>query len=110
MAKLSDKWEGNSFQGVTITTTPGTLKELFPGGDEGPGGDGKTQINYSLETEDGEFFMLYDWKYYRTHNDNDVLEFNIAARKHSTALQAKEELEEMIEDLDSTGLHYTGRS
>ena len=63
--KRSNNTGGTSFHGVTLTTTPQQLIDALgePQYFSNDGSD-KTNMDYSLETEDEIAFTIYDWKEY----------------------------------------------
>ena len=97
MVKKTDKsTNGTSFHGITIKTTLGRLRAAF--GDpqsENNDGLGKTNIDYQLETPDGDVFTVYDWKRYRAIGEDELLDFHIGAHSDKIAFQAKQELHRM---------------
>ena len=97
MIKKSDKSaDGTSFHNITIKTTLGRLRAAF--GDpefENNNGQDKTNIDYILETSNGDVFTVYDWKFYRPIKEDEILDFNIGAHTAQIAFQAKNEMHGM---------------
>ena len=87
---------GTSFHGITIKTTLGRLRAAF-GDPQWGNNDGKdkTNIDYVLETSDGDVFTVYDWKMYRPIENLEVVNFHIGAHKTHIAFQAKQEMHKM---------------
>jgi len=88
---------GTSFYGVVFSTTPQKLIDLFPNSfySQNDGSD-KTNFDFTLETESGDVFTIYDWKYYRALSMNDFIEWNIGGFNEQTCLQGKEEVVELL--------------
>jgi len=98
MAKDTKKSSGGtSFHGTTIRTTAGKLKKLFPNSYYAQNdGEDKTNYDFTLETEDGDVFTIYDWKEYRPINDNETIEFHIGGNSSTVTVKAKNELIQML--------------
>ena len=94
--KTEQSTDGTSFHSITIKTTLGRLRAAF--GDtqcENNYGEDKSNIDYSLETSDGDVFTVYDWKHYRPIGEDEVLDFHIGAYTNHIAFQAKQEMHKM---------------
>lgn len=90
MATLSQKEiSGTSFHGVTLLATPGELKKLF--GEPQCSGD-KNYMEWGCETDNGQFFTIYDWKLHREPEDNEVVKFHIGSVLPSVGFLAKAEI------------------
>lgn len=98
MAKPTEKSPNNtSFFGEHIQTTPNKLMKLFPDSYvfENSGED-KTNIEFTLETDDGDVFTIYDWKYYRPLSMNETVDFHIGGLSENVTRTAKQELIKML--------------
>ena len=75
--KRSSKTEGTSFYNTTLNATPQELINAL-GKPEYFSNDGsdKTNMDYSLETEDEIAFTIYDWKEYRPLQMDETIEFH----------------------------------
>jgi len=94
--KTEQSTDGTSFHNITIKTTLGRLRAAF--GDpqcENNYGEDKSNIDYSLETSDGDVFTVYDWKHYRPIGEDEVVNFHIGAYTNHIAFQAKQEMHKM---------------
>jgi hypothetical protein len=94
--KTEQSTTGTSFHDITIETTLGRLRAAF--GDpqfENNDGKDKSNIDYCLETSDGDVFTVYDWKHYRPIGEDEVLRFHIGAYSNHIAFQAKQEMHQM---------------
>ena len=94
--KTEQSANGTSFHSITIKTTLGRLRAAFgdPQGDYNDGSD-KSNIDYVLETSNGDVFTVYDWKKYRPIGEDEVLDFHIGAYTNHIAFQAKQEMHKM---------------
>ena len=94
--KTEQSADGTSFHGITIETTLGRLRAAF--GDpqwEYNDGEDKSNIDYTLETSNGDVFTVYDWKEYRPIGEDEVLDFHIGAYTNHIAFEAKQEMHKM---------------
>ena len=95
MAKRSNKnADGTSFHGVTIRTTASKLNHTF--GVSNSGDSGKVNWDWTLETEDGTIFTVYDWKEGHV-NEDTVIDFHIGANNFMDSIKAQEELQQDLE-------------
>jgi len=97
MAKHTEKsGSGTSFHSVVFSATPQQLVDLFiPSNEQNDGGD-KTNFDFTLETENGDVFTIYDWKEYRPLEMNEIIEWHIGGRNQETCLQGKAEVLELL--------------
>ena len=95
--KRSNNTSGTSFYGVTLTVTPQQLIDAL-GEPEYFSNDGsdKTNMDYSLETEDEIAFTIYDWKEYRPLQMDEKIEFHIGGFSYSQCVYAKNEVLRLI--------------
>lgn len=86
-----------SYHGYDIETTAEKLIALFPDSYflENTGED-KTNIDFSLETEDGNVFTVYDWKMFRPISMTETIHFHIGSHSPAISAQAKNELETIL--------------
>lgn len=98
MAKQTNQSpNGTSFFDITIMATPAQLKEAFPESWYGDNdGSDKTNYDFTLETESGKVFTIYDWKYYRPLNDNEMVEWHIGGHDAMTTIEAAGEVAEIL--------------
>ena len=85
---------GTSFHGVTFKATPKQLTDLFPNSYE-KNGD-KTNYDFTLETESGKVFTIYDWKEYRRLRMDEVVEWHVGAHDMITSVEGRDEVVEML--------------
>jgi len=98
MAKHTEKSaSGTSFYGVVFSATPQQLIDLFPNSfySHNDGSD-KSNFDFTLETESGDVFTIYDWKEYRPLEMNEKIEWHIGGFNEQTCLQAKAEMLELL--------------
>jgi hypothetical protein len=98
MAKHTIQSGGStSFHSVVFSATPQQLVDLFPDSfnEQNDGGD-KVNFDFTLETENGDVFTIYDWKEYRPLKMNENIEWHIGGRNQETCLQGKAEVLELL--------------
>lgn len=85
---------GTSYHNVDFQATLSELKGKFPYSyEENNDVRDKTNFDFTLETESGKVFTLYDWKYYRPIKENEIIDWHIGAQDQATSLEALEELQ-----------------
>lgn len=97
MKKTFKEIGGTSFYETTINCSVATLRKVL-GEPEYNRNDGEDKINFewTMETNDGDVFTVYDWKEYRSLNESDMIEWHIGGYNRTTTEQAKSEIREAI--------------
>ena len=97
MKATSKEIDGTSFHETTIKCSVATLRKVLGEPDYEPN-DGEDKINFEwvMETNDGDVFTVYDWKEYRSLNENEMIEWHIGGRNKKSTEQAKSEIREAI--------------
>lgn len=69
---------GTSFFGDVFQAKVSDLRTILglPKFEHNDGQD-KTNIDWTMETESGEVFTVYDWKYYRPLEEEEMVEWHI---------------------------------
>ena len=69
---------GTGFFGDVFQATPSDLRTILgqPKFEHNDGQD-KTNLDWTMETESGEVFTVYDWKYYRPLNEEEIVQWHI---------------------------------
>ena len=91
--KTYQSTDGTSFHGVTIRASVEQLTKAF--GDPtivDNTGDDKVNYEWDMETDEGEVFAIYDWKYYRPLRSDEIVTWNIGAMSKSVSNDAEREL------------------
>jgi len=94
MAKKTYKsTDGTSFHGVTIRASVEQLSKAFgdPSMDSNWGED-KVNFEWEMETDEGEVFTIYDWKYYRPLRSDEIVTWNIGSKSKSVSWDAEREI------------------
>lgn len=97
MKTTTKEVEGTSFHDTVINCSVSTLRKVLgePAYDNNDGED-KTNFEWFMETNDGDVFTVYDWKEYRSINENEIIEWHIGGHKSEVTEQAKREIREAI--------------
>jgi hypothetical protein len=97
MKATSKEVDGTSFHETTIKCSLATLRKVL-GEPEYEPNDGEDKVNFEwvLETDNGDVFTVYDWKEYRSLNENEMIEWHIGGFDKPTTEQAKREIREAI--------------
>lgn len=65
-------------------------------------GQDKTNLDWTMETESGGIFTVYDWKYYRPLEEDELVEWHIGGHSGSVTDQALNEIAGALNELDKT--------
>lgn len=103
MKKTTKKIIGAVFFGTKITTSVEKLAEInvYPTYTYNTG-TYKVNFEFVLETDNGEPFIIYDWKYYRPIKEGEIIEFNIGGFSKESTERAKKEL---IDEFNKKGYY-----
>ena len=91
--KTYQSTDGTSFHGVTIRASVDRLTKVF--GDPtivDNTGDDKVNYEWDMETDEGEVFCIYDWKYYRPLRSDEIVTWNIGSKSKSVSWDAEREI------------------
>lgn len=97
MKSTTKSASGTSFHNTTFEATPSQLLEIL-GEPESMNNDGtdKTNFDWTLETETGDVFTVYDWKYYIPLNMDTVYEWNIGGKSKFITEMALDEIKQIL--------------
>ena len=99
--KQTDKSaNGTSFHDTTFTATVADLRKILgePQCEQNDGRD-KCNFDWTMETEDGTIFTVYDWKYYRELEEDEEVEWHIGGHSEADTEKALNEIEEALNSL-----------
>ena len=88
---------GTSFHDSVINCSLSTLKKVLgePSYDANDGQD-KVNFDWDMETSNGDVFTVYDWKEYRSLNENEMIEWHIGGTDRTVTEQAAREIRNAI--------------
>ena len=55
----------------------------------------KVQNEWTCETDSGDVFTIYDWKEYRSYNDDEIIEWHIGGHSSQITKQAQNQIKTM---------------
>ena len=89
-----------SFHGVTVECSLEELKAIL-GEPTYHTSDikEKVQWDWNMETEDGRYFTVYDWKEYRHISETEILTWHIGGSDFSSSTEGKREIQAAISKL-----------
>lgn len=87
-----------SFHGDQIEASPFELEMIF-GIEPRVNWDSKVTMNWTLETESGQVFTVYDWKYYRKIDLHETIIWNIGGHRKEATAEAREEISQSLKAL-----------
>ena len=90
--KTYQSTDGTSFHGVTIRASVDQLTKAFGEPYDSNTGEDKVNFEWEMETDEGEVFTIYDWKYYRPLSSDEIVTWNIGAMSKSVSNDAEREL------------------
>ena len=97
MKKTEKSANNTSFHNVVIETTISKLVKVLgePTYQQNSGED-KVNVEWICETIDGDVVTIYDWKEYRSLDENEKISFHLGGRSSIHTLDAKHELRELL--------------
>ena len=90
--KTYQSTDGTSFHGVTIRASVDQLAKAFGEPYDNNTGDDKVNFEWEMETDEGEVFTIYDWKYYRPLSSDEFVTWHIGAKSKLVSWDAEREL------------------
>jgi hypothetical protein len=99
--KQTDKSaNGTSFHDTTFIATVADLRKILgePQCEQNDGQD-KCNFDWTMETEDGTVFTVYDWKEYRKLKEDEDIEWHVGGHSGLDTMKALEEIEEALASL-----------
>ena len=86
MKTTNQSASGTSFQGVTIFASVQDLTRVLGEPDYSSNtGEDKVNFEWCMETEEGDVFTTYDWKYHRKLDLNETIEWHVGAHSKSVS-------------------------
>ena len=104
MKRTTKSAAGTSFHGDVFNATVSDLRKILgiPKFEDNDGED-KTNFDWTMETENGEIFTVYDWKYYRPLEENELIEWHIGGRSGIVTSTALNEIAGALNELEKVG-------
>ena len=78
MKQTNKSANGTSFHDTTFFASVSDLRKILgePYSEQNDGSD-KCNFDWTMETEDGTIFTVYDWKYYRPLDEDEMVQWHI---------------------------------
>jgi hypothetical protein len=97
MQKTLQSMDGTSFHNTTIKCSVSTLIKVL-GEPDCAMNDGEDKVNFEwyMETDNGDVFTVYDWKEYRSLNENEMIQWHIGGENRNVTEQAAREIRDAI--------------
>ena len=85
---------------MTFTATVADLRKILgePQCEQNDGQD-KCNFDWTMETEDGTVFTVYDWKEYRPLKEDEEVEWHVGGRSGADTEKALNEIDEALDNL-----------
>ena len=83
---------GTSFYNVTLESSVRDLINVLGEPYDNNTGDDKVNLEWEMETDNGDIFTVYDWKEYRILNKSEIIIFHIGGKNEEVTKQAKNEI------------------
>ena len=91
--KKTKQMVGSSFHDETILATTSELIEILGEPEYGRGDvDDKVQYDWEMETDDGVYFTIYDWKEYHKFGEDAVIRWHIGGMDRVSTKKGRAEL------------------
>ena len=93
MKKTLKSTSGTSFYDVTFKASVNQLINVIgePTMEDNTGED-KVNFDWHMETEEGDVFTIYDWKYYRSLDLDEIIEWHIGSHSRMISWDAQDEI------------------
>jgi len=91
---------GTSFHNTTFRASVAAVRQILgqPQCEQNDGRD-KCNFDWTMETEDGTIFTVYDWKEYRPLEENEMIEWHVGGRSGADTEKALNEIAEALNSL-----------
>jgi len=102
MKQTSLSANGTSFHDDVFNASVSDLRKILgePAFDENTGED-KVNFDWTMETEDGEVFTVYDWKEYRILDEDEIIEWHIGGKSGIVTEKALNEIASALNELEN---------
>jgi len=89
---------GTSFHDTTFRASVAAVRQIL-GQPQCEQNDGRDKVNFdwTMETDDGTIFTVYDWKEYRALQEGEIVEWHVGGKSRTDTEKA---LTEIIEALN----------
>jgi len=97
MKQTNKSADGTSFHDTTFTTSVANLRKIL-GEPQSEQNDGEYKFNFdwTMETEDGTVFTVYDWKEYRPLEEDEEVKWHVGGRSGMDTRKALGEIKKAL--------------
>ncbi len=100
MKQTNKSANGTSFHDTTFFASVSDLRKILgePYSEQNDGSD-KCNFDWTMETEDGTIFTVYDWKEYRPLEENEMIEWHVGGRSGADTEKALNEIADALNSI-----------
>ena len=100
MKQTNKSANGTSFHDTTFIATVADLRKILgePQCEQNDGQD-KCNFDWTMETEDGTIFTVYDWKEYRPLKEDEEVEWHVGGYSGMNTEKALNEIADALNNL-----------
>jgi hypothetical protein len=100
MRKTEQISNGTSFHNTTFSASVADLRKILGEPDwEQNDGEDKSNFDWTMETEDGTIFTVYDWKEYRALQEDEIIEWHVGGNSGADTEKALNEIAEALNSI-----------
>jgi len=102
MKQTNKSADGTSFHNTTFTASVADLRQILgePHCEQNDGRD-KVNFDWTMETEDGTVFTVYDWKEYRPLKEGELIEWHVGGKSGLDTEKALNEIADALNNLEN---------
>lgn len=101
MIKTTKTANGTSFHNDVFNASVSDLRKILGEPDyDGNSGDDKVNFEWTMETDNGDVFTVYDWKEYRILDEDEIIEWHIGGHNGAITYAALNEIAEALNELE----------
>jgi hypothetical protein len=91
---------GTSFHGTVFNASVADLRKIL-GEPDMEQNDGRDKVNFewTMQTENGKIFTVYDWKEYRPLEEDETIEWHVGGHSGEDTEKALNEIAEALNNL-----------
>jgi hypothetical protein len=100
MQKTNQSPNGTSFHGDVFNASVSDLRKILGVPDDANNsGEDKVNFEWTMETESGDVFTVYDWKEYRVLDEDELIEWHIGGHSGGVTSEALNEIADALNSL-----------
>lgn len=93
---------GTSFHGTVFNASVADLRKIL-GDPDMEQNDGRDKVNFewTMETDNGNVFTVYDWKEYRPIEEDEIIEWHVGGVSRFVTQEALKEIAGALNNLEA---------